>query len=152
VVVSVMVVFLSGVAGRKFDEEFAEIGWFDLREAPGTIFSGVTPRIRARADKAARRRLAVAEIQKFKGYDLINDARQLAARFAAFALQLPCRDVKVVNNPFQNSSEANVHAARVLKLIQPRKHLSGMCAVGGAYISSAGAFRNRFGQLLGVAV
>jgi hypothetical protein len=65
------------------------------------------------------------------GDDLVDDSRQLAARTGAFHLKLPRRDVEVVDHLLEDADKNHVHAARVLKLVQPRDHFP--CVAGQQY-------------------
>src|SRR5262249_13452667 len=75
---------------------------------------------------------------------------QLAAGARAFHLQLPAGDVELVDGPLQDPDEDHVLAARMLQVLQPGYHLARVQTVSAAGVLLTGAFRERFGLLLGV--
>jgi len=98
----------------EFTKQFAEIWLFDLIKTLAAILGGISPRIGIGADKAAHWRLTVAEIQKLISDYLIDDCRNLARRFAAFALQLPLGVFEFVNHAFEDADEDHILGAGVL--------------------------------------
>ena len=116
-------------------DKFAEVRFLDFLEPATAVFCWPAPLIRRRAHKRARR-LAVAEIDPLHGDDLIDDAWQFAAGFAAFQLDLKFAAIELVGNLFEDRDEN--HA------------LSTRAATGSAMRSSRGrAGRRRRGYPCG---
>src|SRR5262249_2922877 len=103
--------------------------------------------IRLRADEGARR-LAVAEVDKIHGDDLIDNSRQLAAGFAAVHLHLEFGTAKIVDCALQDCDKDHVARARMLKLIKPIDQLAGMKPVSAAHVLLARALGKGFRLLL----
>ena len=95
-------------------EQFAEIGLFDLIEAPAAILCWEAPAIRRGPDKGSARGFVVAEIEKLISDYFIDDPRQFASGLAAFSLQLPGRDIKFVDHTLEDSDEDHILGAGVL--------------------------------------
>src|SRR5690349_22009149 len=102
-----MVEGLALTGAGQLGEQLSEMRRFQLLETATAILGRVSERIRLGADEGTAR-LSVAEIDMLHGDDLVDDSGQFASGLAAFDLQLPGRDVEVVDDLFEDPDEDDI--------------------------------------------
>ena len=111
---------------------------FDLFEPTASILRGIVPRVWLIADKRADR-LVIAEVHELHHDELIHDAADLAQHLGALHLKPEFDEaIEIVRYSFENADKDDVLPTRVLQLVKPHQHFSGMEAVGTAKVLGAG--------------
>lgn len=97
-----------------------------------SILRGIVPRVWLIADKRADR-LVIAEVDELHHDELIDDAADLARHLGALHLKPEFDEaIEIVRYSFENADKDDVLPPRVLQLVKPHQHFSGMEAVGTA--------------------